>query len=205
MPIDLANYMTGDFDRGAPRWKEIFWVGVKCLFFLPGWPWPSWWRVALLRTFGARVGRGVVIRSQVNISFPWRLTLGDHVWIGEEANLLTLAPISIGSHCCVSQRAFLCTGSHRFARDTFDLVTLPITIGDSCWIAAGAIVLPGVTFGPAAMCKAGSVVASDVPAGAICGGNPARVESAASRPLPPAQPPAPETADTSPEANAKSR
>ena len=110
-----------------------------------------------LRIFGAKVGRGVVIRSRVNITFPWRFSCGDHVWIGDEVLILSLAPVCLGSNVCISQRAFLCTGSHRFSRETFDLVTRPITIGDGCWIAAQAFVGPGVELPPGTLVKAGEV------------------------------------------------
>lgn len=141
---------------------------------MPSFPIPSKLRVALLHCFGAEIGRGVVIRSKVNIAFPWRLSIGDHVWIGEEVILLTLAPVRIGSNCCISQRAFLCTGSHDFSKPSFDLITKPIVIEDGCWIAANSIVLPGVTFRAGSMCAAGSVVVKDVESGDIVGGNPAR-------------------------------
>jgi hypothetical protein len=88
--IRLRDYDNSDFDRGASGLKEGLWMLVKCAFFLSSWPWPSALRVALLRAFGARVGERVVVRSRVNITFPWRLTIGDDVWIGEEVLLLTL-------------------------------------------------------------------------------------------------------------------
>lgn len=174
MNLRLSTYSASSFDRGASRWKEALWIVVKCLFFLPAWPLPSGFRVALLRMFGARVGKRVVLRSRVNITYPWRVSIGDDVWIGEEALLLSLASISIGSNSCISQRAFLCTGSHRFTSETFDLVTRPISVGEGCWIAAQSIVLPGVVFGDASMCQAGSVVMENVPPNTVVGGNPAR-------------------------------
>ncbi len=147
---------------------------VKNIIFLNPWPWPSALRVALLRMFGAKIGQGVVIRSRVNITFPWRLTIGDHVWIGEEVCILSLAPVQIGSNVCLSQRAFLCTGSHDFRKPTFDLKTAPITIGDRCWIAAQSFIAAGVEVGAGTVVGAGSVVLKSAPAGVFFGGNPAK-------------------------------
>lgn len=169
----LEGYTTGGFDRGAPRWKELLWVLIKCVVFENGLPWPSALRVAILRAFGATIGQGVIVRAKVNITFPWRLTVGDHVWIGEEVLILSLAPVALESHVCLSQRAFLCTGSHRFHSPGFDLVTKPITIGQSSWIAAQAFIAPGVVIGPGSMVGAGSVVLVDVPPGTVVQGNPA--------------------------------
>ncbi|HEX4085158.1 MAG TPA: WcaF family extracellular polysaccharide biosynthesis acetyltransferase, partial [Chthoniobacteraceae bacterium] len=171
----LASYTTGDFQRGASIAKEAAWWAVRALFFQTPLPWPSALRVALLRAFGARVGQGVVIRARVNITFPWRLTLGDDVWIGEETLILSLAQVTIESNCCISQRTFLCTGSHDFSSPAFTLKTAAITIREGSWVAAGAFIGPGVSVGPGSMVTAGSVAAKDVPARVIVRGNPAEL------------------------------
>lgn len=173
--MDLARYDNSDFDRGAPRWREAAWYLVRWWFFLTAFPWPSGLRVRLLRMFGARIGRGVVVRGGVNVSFPWRLTVGDFVWIGEDAGILSLAAVTLESNVCVSQRAYLCTGSHDFRRAEFPLVTRPITVRSGSWVAAGAFVGPGVEVGAGALVGAGSVVLADVPPGCLVRGNPARV------------------------------
>ncbi len=68
--LRLDRYDNSDFDRGAGKIKEVLWILCKCVFFLNPFPWPSALRTALLRLFGARIGRGVVIRSGANITFP---------------------------------------------------------------------------------------------------------------------------------------
>lgn len=171
--VQLKNYTTGAFERGAPPWKEAIWLVAKILFFQTSCPWPSSLRAALLRAFGARVGKGVVIRGQVNITFPWRVAIGDYVWLGEEVLILSLAQVTIESNVCLSQRAFLCTGSHDFRAAQFDLIVKPITIRQGSWVAAQAFIGPGVEIGPDSMVAAGSVVAKDVPPKAIAQGNPA--------------------------------
>ena len=151
----------------------MLWLVVRSLFFMPSFPLPSAVRCNLLRLFGAQIGQGVVIRSRVHVTFPWRLTIGDHSWIGEEVNLHNLAPIVIGHDVCLSQRAFLCTGSHDFSKHGFDLITGPITIGDHSWVAANVFIAPKVHLGPHAMVTAGSVVKLSISQPGIVSGNPA--------------------------------
>src|SRR5947209_4275885 len=102
--MKLEGYSISHFDRGAPRWKEALWAVVKCVLFLNAFPFPSGLRVALLRAFGARIGCDVTIRSRVNVTYPWRLVVGDHVWLGEEVLILSLATVTLESNVCVSQR-----------------------------------------------------------------------------------------------------
>lgn len=173
--MDLSRYDNSDFSRGAPKWKEALWVLARGVFFQTFLPWPAQWRAVLLRAFGARVGRGVVVRANVNISFPWRLSIGDHVWIGEDVGLLSLADITIESNVCISQRAYLCTGSHDYRCEDFKLVTRPIIVRAGSWVAAGAFVAPGVEIGEGAVVAAGSVVTKDVPPHTLVRGNPAEV------------------------------
>ena len=175
--VNLSAYDNSDFDRGAPRWKEALWVAVRCLFFQNPIPWPSELRVSLLRAFDARIGHGVVIRANVNISHPWRLEMGDHVWIGEDVGILSLARVTVGSNVCISQRAYLCTGSHDFRREDFKLKVAPITVRDGSWIAAMSFIGPGVEIGGGSVIAAGSVVMRDVPAASFARGVPAEAET----------------------------
>jgi putative colanic acid biosynthesis acetyltransferase WcaF len=171
--VDLATFSTGDFNRGASRSKELCWLVVSQMLFQLCPLKLSALKVAVLRWFGASVGRGVVIKPGVKITFPWKLTLGDHVWLGEECWLLNLAPIEIASHVCVSQRAFLCTGNHNYKSPAFDLITKPIRVERGAWIGAGAFVGPGVSVGSHAMLAAGSVATKDLQPYGIYQGNPA--------------------------------
>jgi putative colanic acid biosynthesis acetyltransferase WcaF len=173
--MKLEMYDNSDFDRGAPGWKRGLWVIVRCVFFQNPCPWGSAFRSALLRSFGAKIGKGVGIGSNVNISFPWRLVVGDHVWIGDDVGILSLAPVTIESNICVARRSFLCTGSHDFRREDFKLKVAPILVRTGSWIAIGSLILPGVTIGEGAVVSAGSVVLRDVPPNCLVRGNPATV------------------------------
>lgn len=170
--LDLFDPTKG-LNRGRHRLIETTWYLLKCTFFLSPLPWPNALKVGILRAFGASIGIGSVIKPRVNIHFPWKLTIGDHVWIGEETFLLNFEPITIGDHVCLSQRSFLCTGNHDFRAPDFKYRNRPINVGNGAWIGAQVFVGPGVTIEAEAVAAAGAIVLHDCPANTIIKGNPA--------------------------------
>jgi len=174
-PVRLDAFRAAGFQRGASRLKETLWLLVRSVVFLWS-PFPFYrLKRCLLRLFGARVGRGVVIKPGCKITFPWKLVLGDHCWLGEDAFLLNLDSIEIGPHVCVSQRAFLCTGNHDYRDQAFRLETAPIKVERGAWIAVCSFVGPGVRVGENAVLCAGGVATKDMEANMVYAGNPARV------------------------------
>jgi putative colanic acid biosynthesis acetyltransferase WcaF len=168
---DLFDPAVG-LDRGRPKIVEMIWYGVKCVLFLTPLPFPSSLKRIVLRCFGARIGRGVVIKPRVNIHLPWKLSVGEHTWIGEEVFILNFEWVTIGAHCCISQRAFLCTGNHDFREPTMPYRNQPIVVNDGAWVGAQTFVAPGVTIGCEAVISAASVVTRDQPPRMVCSGNP---------------------------------
>jgi len=174
--VSLAAYSTPrDYRPGRSLPVRGLWHVVSLIVFQSGWlPFYAIKR-GLLRLFGASVGNGVVIKPHVRIKFPWRLRIDDHCWIGEDVWIDNLATVHLGADVCLSQGAYLCTGSHDHSRVTFDLIVKPIVVESAAWVGARAIVLPGVTIRRGAVVAAGSVVTRDVESGLIVGGSPCRV------------------------------
>jgi putative colanic acid biosynthesis acetyltransferase WcaF len=124
--------------------------------------------------FGANIGNSVIIRPSARVTYPWKLTIGDYAWIGDNVELYTLGEIVIGNNAVVSQRSYICTGSHDYTKSTFDIYALKTVIEDEAWIATDVYVAPGVTIGRGSVIGARSSVFSDMPAGMICVGTPAK-------------------------------
>lgn len=170
--VSLARFSGGNFDRGRPILVEALWIVIQALLvssFLPG----SGHRRFLLRLFGAHIGRRVTIKPGVRVKFPWRITVANDVWIGEDVWIDNLAEVRIGANVCISQGAYLCTGSHHWASSKFSLLTQPIVIGQSAWIAARSSVGPGVVVGEGAVLTLGSVAYGDLEPWSIFSGVPA--------------------------------
>jgi putative colanic acid biosynthesis acetyltransferase WcaF len=170
--VNNALYKTS-LVIGASAIKQVLWYFCNILVLknslLPG----SGIRIFFLRAFGARIGKGVVIKPSVNIKFPWKLQVGDQSWIGEKVWIDNLEQVVIGQSVCLSQGAFLLTGNHDYKKITFDLITAPIQLEDGVWIGAAAIVCPGVTCGSHAVLSVASVATKSLEPYSIYRGNPA--------------------------------
>ena len=165
----LAGFTGAGYDKGRSKVVQALWFATLHLVFYKWWC-PASLRVRLLRLFGARVGHGVLIRHRVRVLWPWKLTIGDNCWIGEDVWLLNLEPIEIENDVCLSQGAFLCTGSHDRHSPTFEYDNRPITVRSGAWVAARALVLGGVTVAEGATVAAAAVVGRDVPPGMMAVG-----------------------------------
>jgi putative colanic acid biosynthesis acetyltransferase WcaF len=172
---DLSVYHTGEFTTGAGVLKRTVWYFVNSLFFISPLNPSGSIKVLLLRVFGARIGKGVVIKPSVNIKYPWKLTIGNYSWIGERAWIDNLAQVSIGANCCISQGAMLLCGNHNYKKSTFDLIVGEIMLEDGVWIGAHSIVCPGLVCRSHSVLAVNSVATRDLDAYSIYQGNPAKL------------------------------
>jgi putative colanic acid biosynthesis acetyltransferase WcaF len=124
--------------------------------------------------FGAKVGIGLIIKPRVSIKYPWRLEIGNHVWIGEKVWIDNLANVTLKDNCCISQGAMLLCGNHNYRRSTFDLVVKEIVLEEGAWAGAQSIICPGVRLGSHSLLTVGSVATGNLEANWIYQGNPAR-------------------------------
>lgn len=172
--VQLKNFDASiGLDRGANKLTEISWYLIKVIFFLSALPYPNKLKLFFLRLYGAKIGKGINIKPRTNIHMPWKLEIGDYVWIGEEVFILNFEGVKIGNNACVSQRTFLCGGNHDFLDPTFKYRNGPITIEDGAWIGAGCFVGPNVIIGTDTVVTAGTVITSNLLPNSIYRGNPA--------------------------------
>lgn len=158
---------------GASLVKRVTWYFVNVLIFKNALVSFNSLKVTLLKAFGAKVGDGVIIKPSVNIKFPWKLTIGNHCWIGEEVWIDNLSEIHLGNSVTISQGALLLTGSHDHTSERFDFISNPITLEDGAWIGAKAVVFGGVTVGSHSILGIASVAEKDLEPYIIYKGNPA--------------------------------
>lgn len=169
---DLSRFDNAWFDEGASKFKWALWFVCNGLFVLNPLNPFNGLRKAVLRMFGAKIGKGVILKHRVNVKFPWNLEIGDWTWIGESVWIENQGKVTIGANCCLSQGAVLMTGNHNYKSPTFDLIVKPIVLEDGVWIGAGAMVTQGVTCRSHAVLSVKSVASKDLEPYTIYAGNP---------------------------------
>ena len=152
---------------------RFFWYFINVIFFKSSFFPFNFLKIFLLQLFGCSLGKGVVIKPNVNIKYPWKLSLGNYVWIGESVWIDNLDNVTIGNHVCISQGAILICGSHNYKKQSFDLITKEIILNDGVWAGAKSIILPGVVAESHAILSAGSVISKNLESFTVYKGNPA--------------------------------
>ena len=162
-PVRSLGALRGrSYDKGRGFAHQLGWTLASHFVVTKVWC-PNTLRCAILRFFGAQLGSGVLIKHDVDIQWPWNLTMGDNSWLGVGVSIANIAPVTLGSDVCVSQQAFICSGSHDYRSPVFEYDNRPIVIEDGVWIGARATVLRGVTVGARSVVGSQSLVVKDIP------------------------------------------
>ncbi|MDB5653471.1 MAG: wcaF [Tardiphaga sp.] len=132
------------------------------------------WRRLLLRLFGASIAVNAKVYPGVRVWYPANLEMHDYSCLASEVVCYCMDRIVLERFALVSQRAHLCAGTHDVDDPNFQLVTRPIRIGESAWVAAEAFVGPGVTVHQGAVLGARAVTMKDLDAWTVYAGNPAK-------------------------------
>ncbi|OZV70815.1 WcaF family extracellular polysaccharide biosynthesis acetyltransferase [Winogradskyella aurantia] len=172
---NLELYKNPKGFRGRSAVTVQLWWLVHFFLFKPSPQFLYGWRRFLARSFGAKIGKNVLLRPSVQMTYPWKVSIGDNSWIGDEVVLYSLGNIDIGSNSVISQRSYLCTGSHDYTDVSFPIYENQIKIGNECWIATDVFVAPGVVIGDRAVIGSRSTVLKGVEEGTVNIGSPCRM------------------------------
>lgn len=172
---NLKNFRLPPGFRGKAAWKVQLWWLVQAIFIKLSPQFMYSWRRFVLRLFGAKIGKKVLIRPSVHIQYPWKLSIADYSWVGDNVVLYSLGQITIGSNTVISQRSYLCAGTHDYQHAEFLIEAKPIVIESECWLATDVFVAPGVTIGKGTVVGSRSSVFNSLPAGKVCYGYPAKI------------------------------
>ncbi|MDZ7936097.1 MAG: WcaF family extracellular polysaccharide biosynthesis acetyltransferase [Emticicia sp.] len=175
---DLSKY-NNDWYKQSDLTRNFFisviWYISNAIFINSYLLIPTSIKVFILRLFGAKIGRNITMKPNINIKAPWNLEIGNNVWIGEETWIDNLGKVEIRDNVCLSQGSMLLSGNHDFKTETFDLIIKDIILEEGVWIGAKSVVCGGVTCHSHAVLSVNSVATKSLIAYGIYQGNPAQL------------------------------
>tara|TARA_B100000795_G_scaffold74755_1_gene53022 strand:- start:209 stop:748 length:540 start_codon:yes stop_codon:yes gene_type:complete len=173
LKTDLSKYNINWYSPGS-KLICFLWFVVNVIFIQNKLNPFNFLKVILLRVFGAKIGRGVIVKPGVNIKYPWKLEIGNYVWIGEDVWIDNLDDVVIGNNVCISQGVMLLSGNHNYKKSTFDLIIGKIKLKDGVWIGAKSIVTQNVVCDNHSVLTVNSVASSNLESYSVYSGNPAK-------------------------------
>lgn len=140
-------------------------------------------RVALLRLFGAKIGKNTVI-ERIRLINLYRkgiggILIGDNCFLGDGVTLDTAERIILENDVTLSFDVMVLTHTNVGYKDHpvqahIPSVAKPAMFKKGCFVGVRSVILPGITIGEGAAVAAGAVVTKDVPAKILVGGVPAK-------------------------------
>lgn len=146
-------------------WKIFFYLSPK--YF-------RYWRVFLLRLFGAKIDWKVFLYPTAKVYAPWLLKMEGRSCLGPYSEVYNLGQVIIKDGVTISQYAYICNGTHDLSNPTLPLMIGDILIDENVFIGAKAFIMPGIHVGKWAVVGACSVVTKDVEPFSVVAGNPAK-------------------------------
>lgn len=171
--VNLALFDSSNFNKGASFIKIVLWHFINALFVRPSIIPFMKFKVCILKLFGAKIGKNIYLKTNVNIKSPWNLTIGDNCWVGENVWIDNLDKVTIGNNVCISQGALLLTGNHDYSKTSFDYKNASIILEDGVWIGAKSVICPGVIAYSHSILTVGSIATHNMDNYGIYQGNPA--------------------------------
>lgn len=172
---EYEKYKYVDTIPKSNKIKRLIWNIVWLFLFRPT---PRWalnsWRIILLKLFGAKIKKGSRVLPSCKVWAPWNLEMGQYSVLADDVDCYTMDKVIIGNHVTISQKTFLCTGSHDIRTYKKPLITYPIIIHDYVWVCAESFISPNITLNIGSVIGARSVVTKNVKEFNVVGGNPAK-------------------------------
>ncbi|WP_435921857.1 maltose acetyltransferase domain-containing protein [Paenibacillus sp. DYY-L-2] len=135
-------------------------------------------RKSILKDLFGATGEHIYIEPTFRCDYGSNIYVGNHFYANFDCVILDVCEVHIGDYCFMAPGVHIYTATHPLnpaERNSGAEFGKPVKIGNNVWIGGRAVIVPGVTIGDNAVIAAGAVVTKDVPAGAIVGGNPAKI------------------------------
>jgi len=129
--------------------------------------------------FAAR-GINVILPVDGEFGEADQIRFGNNIYLGPGASFWATGGITVDDNVIFGPRVTIHSSNHRYEGAEalpYDGVTIlrPVHICQNVWVGANVLIAPGVTVQEGAVIAMGAVLTKDVPAGAIVGGNPAKI------------------------------